>query len=459
MSIPQAGGEVIENYDQMVAFLASGCKREDQWRIGTEHEKFGFHKKNLTPLPYDGPCSILAILRGLRDRFNWEPVMESHHLIGLTRDCANVSLEPGGQLELSGAPLKTLHETAAELEQHLTELKEVSDEIGANFINLGAAPIWPHEAMPTMPKGRYRLMTDYMDQVGTMGKSMMYRTSCVQVNLDFSSENDMVKKMRVALALQPIATALFANSPFFDSKLSGYKSWRSRIWWDLDASRTGMLPFVFEPGFGFEAWVDYALDVPMYFVHREGVYIDALGQSFRDFLNGKLPALPGEKPRLSDWQDHLTTIFPEARLKQFIEMRGADAGDKYHITALSAFWVGILYNKTALDSARELTKHWTTDFRKALLVNCAKDGLNAKVNGISIFEVASELVQLARDGLIAREYGNAQGTVENEVYFLEPLFQNIKNKQSSADRLIKLYESSWKLNLNEVYRHASFYQN
>ncbi|MEL7089578.1 MAG: glutamate--cysteine ligase, partial [Planctomycetota bacterium] len=303
MSIPQSGGGPIERHAQMAEYLAAGCKPREDWRIGTEHEKFGYCRDSLLPLPYDGPRSIRAILEGLRDRFGWDPLEEDGKIIGLTKDGANVSLEPGGALELSGAPVETIHETCDEVNQHLREVKDVADELGACFIGLGAAPVWSHEQMPLMPKGRYKLMDAYMERVGTTGKMMMRRTCTVQVNLDFATEADMVQKMRVALALQPVATALFANSPFFEGAPNGHRSWRSRIWRDLDASRTGMLPFVFDEGFGFEAWVEYALDVPMYFVYRDGVYVDALGQSFRDFLKGELPALPGETPTLSDWAD------------------------------------------------------------------------------------------------------------------------------------------------------------
>ncbi|MBR9842633.1 MAG: glutamate--cysteine ligase, partial [Rhodobacteraceae bacterium] len=310
MSIPQSGGGPIEHHSQLAEYLESGCKPREEWKIGTEHEKFGYCKETLKPLPYEGERSILAVLEGLRDGHGWSPVEEAGKLIGLEKDGANVSLEPGGQLELSGAPLDNIHQTCDEVNRHLADVKDISDKIGVGFIGLGAAPVWGHEEMPQMPKGRYRLMTNYMDKVGTMGKSMMYRTCTVQVNLDFGSEADMVQKLRVALALQPVATALFANSPFFDGKVNGHKSWRSRIWRDLDPARTGMLPFVFDEGFGFESWVEYALDVPMYFVYRDGEYINALGQSFRDFLKGELPALPGETPTLSDWADHLTTVFP-----------------------------------------------------------------------------------------------------------------------------------------------------
>ncbi|MGR3435433.1 MAG: glutamate--cysteine ligase, partial [Shimia sp.] len=358
MSIPQSGGGPIEHHAQLAQYLADGCKPEAAWRIGTEHEKFAFGADDLRPLPYEGTRSIRAILEGLRDRFGWAPILEGDHLIGLTKDGANVSLEPGGAVELSGAPLETIHETCDEVNAHLREVQAVADDIGARFIGLGAAPHWSHDDMPLMPKGRYALMDAYMQRVGAMGRDMMRRTCTVQVNLDFGSEADMVQKMRVAVALQPVAAALFATSPFWEGVPNGHKSWRSRIWRDLDAARTGMVPFVFDAGFGFEAWAEYALDVPMYFVYRDGRYVDALGQSFRDFLRGDLPALPGEKPTLSDWADHLTTLFPEARLKRFIEMRGADGGPWRRLCALPALWTGLCYDRGALDAAWDLAKGW-----------------------------------------------------------------------------------------------------
>ena len=382
--------------------MIEGCKPKEDWRIGTEHEKFGYNKETLLPLPYEGPCSVKALLEGLRDEFNWSPVLEAGNIIGLEKDGANVSLEPGGQLELSGAPLETIHETCDEVNVHLEQVQTIADRIGAGYIGLGASPDWAHEQVPMMPKGRYRLMTDYMGRVGTHGTQMMYRTCTVQVNLDFGSEADMVKKMRVALALQPVATALFANSPFFEGKETGYKSWRARVWRDLDASRTGMLPFVFEEGMGFERWVEYMLDVPMYFVYRDGKYIDALGQSFRDFMDGKLPALPGETPTMSDWADHLTTCFPEARLKKFIEMRGADGGPWRRICALPAYWVGLIYDQTALDAAWDLCKNWDAETREALRVAASEEGISAKVGNISMLELARETVAISRAGLAAR---------------------------------------------------------
>jgi len=382
--------------------------------------------------------------------------MEADNIIGLTKNGANVSLEPGGQLELSGAPLASIHETCDEVNVHLVEVQTIADEIGVKFIGLGAAPIWTHDQMSMMPKGRYKLMTDYMGRVGSHGTQMMYRTCTVQVNLDFASEADMVQKMRVALALQPVATALFANSPFFEGKVNGHKSWRARIWRDLDPARTGMLPFVFEDGFGFEAWVEYMLDVPMYFVYRDGKYIDALGQSFRDFLDGKLPALPGETPTLSDWADHLTTCFPEARLKQFIEMRGADGGPWRRLCALPAFWVGLTYDQTALDAAWDLVKDWDAETREALRVAASVDGLQAKVGGINMHELAREAVNISEAGLKARAVPGAGGLIPDETHFLNALKDSIETGKVPADDLLDHYNGDWGGDLSRIYKEYSY---
>ncbi|WP_299921182.1 glutamate--cysteine ligase [uncultured Pelagimonas sp.] len=456
MSIPQSGGGPIERHEQLAEYLSSGCKPKEDWRIGTEHEKFGYCVDTHKPLPYEGTRSIKAVLEALRDRHDWAPILEAGNIIGLEKDGANISLEPGGQLELSGAPLETIHQTCDEVNSHLVDVKDIADKIGVGFIGLGAAPEWSHDQMPMMPKGRYRLMNSYMDKVGTMGKSMMYRTCTVQVNLDFSSEADMVQKMRVALALQPVATALFANSPFFEGKPNGHKSWRSRIWRDLDASRTGMLPFVFDEGFGFEAWVEYALDVPMYFVYRDGEYIDALGQSFRDFLKGELPALPGETPTLSDWADHLTTVFPEARVKKFIEMRGADGGPWRRLCALPAFWVGLTYDQTALDAAWDLAKDWDAETRDELRVQASIHGLQAKVNGIDMHDLAREVVAISEAGLKARAKPGAGGLVPDETHFLNALKESLETGQVPADELLEHYHGDWNGDLSKIYSEFSY---
>jgi glutamate--cysteine ligase len=456
MSIPQSGGGPITSHDQLAEYLASGCKPKEDWRIGTEHEKFGYCKDTLKPLPYEGKRSIRTMLKGLRDTHGWSPVMEGDHLIGLEKGGANISLEPGGQLELSGAPLQTIHETCDEVNAHLREVKDVADTIGVGFIGLGAAPVWRHDDMDLMPKGRYKLMNEYMTKVGTMGRVMMRRTCTVQVNLDFGSEADMVQKMRVAIALQSVATALFANSPFFEGRPNGYKSQRSMVWRNLDAARTGTLPFIFEDGFGFERWVDYALDVPMYFVYRDGKYINALGMSFRDFLKGQLPALPGEIPTLSDWADHLTTAFPEARMKKYIEMRGADGGPWRRLCALPAFWVGLMYDQTALDGAWDLVKSWTPAQHDALRTAASIDGLQAKVTGINMHDLAREVVALSHEGLKTRARPGAGGMVPDETHFLNALHESIESGKSPADELLDHYNGDWHGDLNRIYAKYSY---
>ena len=433
MSIPQSGGGAIEHIGDLAAYMASGEKPKDQWRIGTEHEKFGWLTDTHLPLPYAGDRSISALFAGLQDRFGWTPVREGDNTIGMTRGLANISLEPGGQFELSGAPLSTIHETLTETQGHLFEVKSIADPLGIRFMGIGAAPDWRHDQMPVMPKGRYRLMTDYMGRVGTHGTQMMYRTCTVQVNLDYASEADMVKKLRVALALQPVATALFASSPFFDGKPNGHRSWRSRIWRGLDDTRTGMLPFAFHDGMGYQAYVDWVLDVPMYFVYRDGKYINALGQSFRDFLKGQLPALPGEKPTLSDWADHMTTVFPEARVKKYIEMRGADCGDLGHIVALPAFWVGLMYDQVALDAAWDLVKGLDASTREGLRVAASVSALRGEAGGIKVIDLARAAVSLSQAGLAARGLG--------EEAHLAPLVESLATGDVQADRLLARYET------------------
>jgi glutamate--cysteine ligase len=313
-----------------------------------------------------------------------------------------------------------------------------------------------HDEMPLMPKGRYKLMDGYMQRVGTMGRAMMRRTCTVQVNLDFSSEADMVKKLRVALALQPVATALFANSPFFEGKPNGHKSWRARVWRDLDPARTGMLPFVFEEGFGFERYVQYALDVPMYFVYRDGNYIDALGQSFRDFLKGELPALPGEKPTLSDWADHLTTTFPEARIKQFMEMRGADGGPWRRLCALPALWTGLLYDQGALDAAWDLVKDWDAETREEWRVAASVDALQAEVGGVKMQDLAREVLAISEMGLKARAKPGAGGMVPDERHFLNALIDSVESGKVPADELLDKYHGEWGGDLSKVYGEYNY---
>ena len=447
MSIPQSGGGEIERWEQLAGMMAAGCKPKADWRIGTEHEKFGWLAGSHAPLPYAGAASISTLFAELIARFGWSAVREGDNIIGLTRNGANVSLEPGGQFELSGAPLENLHQVAAELQSHLDEVRSIADPLGIRFMGIGAAPQWSGAEMPVMPKGRYRLMTDYMGRVGTHGTQMMYRTCTVQVNLDYASESDMVQKLRVALALQPVATALFASSPFFDGTLNGHKSWRSRIWRGLDDARTGMLPFAFDEAMGFQRYVDWVLDVPMYFVFRDGRYVNALGQSFRAFLKGELPALPGEKPTLSDWADHMTTVFPEARVKKFIEMRGADCGDQAHINALPAFWVGLMYDQGGLDAASDLVRGLDAETREGLRVAASVAGLQGTAGGVKILDLARAAVGLSHAGLVARGLG--------EEAFLAPLVGSLASEKVQADRWLDLYHGAWGGDLGQIYGAAS----
>lgn len=434
---------------ELVERLASGSKPKADWRIGTEHEKFGFTEGTLRPLPYEGPASIKALLEGIATRFNWEPIVEGEYIIGLKKNGASVSLEPGGQFELSGAPVEDIHQTADEIASHMREARAVAAPMGADFLGLGFSPIWSFDETPSMPKGRYGIMKAYMEKVGRLGRQMMYRSCTVQTNLDFGSEADMVKKLRVSLALQPIATALFANSPFAENRTNGFLSYRSHVWTDTDPDRTGMLPFAFEEGFGFEQYVDFALDVPMYFVRREGKYIDASGLSFRDFMAGKLPVLPGELPAMDDFDDHLSTIFPEVRLKTFLEMRGADSGQEPMLSALSAFWVGLLYNDVALDGAWELVKKWTSAERQSLRSAVPMLGLTAPIAGRSAQDVAKDVLTLSAAGLKRRKRLDAGGA--DETRYLAELMDIADSGVTLAERLLAKYHGPWKRDLRRAF--------
>jgi glutamate--cysteine ligase len=445
---------IIEDRAQLISLFASGEKARDAWRIGTEHEKFVYRTADHRAPSYDEPGGIRDLLSGLT-RFGWEPVVEGGNVIALRGPDGTISLEPAGQLELSGAPLENLHQTCAETGRHLEQVKAVGDEFGLGFLGLGMWPDKTRAELPIMPKGRYGIMLRHMPRVGNLGLDMMLRTCTIQVNLDYSSEADMVKKFRVGLALQPLATALFANSPFTEGKPNGFLSYRSHIWSDTDPARTGMLPFVFEDGFGYERYADYALDVPMYFVFRDGKYIDAAGQSFRDFLRGELPALPGEKPRLSDWSDHLSTAFPEVRLKTFLEMRGADGGRWSKICALPALWVGLLYGGGALDAAWDLVKGWSMEDRETLRNSVPKLGLDAPLpGGGKLADVAGEALDIAASGLRARAELSDAG--DSEAGFIEPLRETVRTGIVPAQRLLNLYNGAWAGDLKRIYDEFSF---
>jgi len=451
----EAKQTLLENRQQLVEYLEAGCKPKAEWRLGTEHEKFGFTIDDLRPLPYAGKRGIRAMLEGLADQFGWQRVEEQGKVIALLGDTgATVSLEPGGQLELSGALLDNIHQTCDEVYTHLAQVKAIAEPLGIAFLGMGFQPKWGLNDAQWMPKGRYRIMREYMKKRGTLGQDMMSRTCTVQVNLDFSSEADMVRKFRVALALQPIATALFANSPFVEGKPCGFVSYRSHVWEDTDPDRTGMLPFVFDSSMGFERYVDYMLDVPMYFVYRNGEYLDASGQSFRDFLAGTLPVLPGEKPNLQDWEDHLTTAFPEVRLKRYMEMRGADGGPWRKLCALPAFWAGLLYERGMLDAAWDLVHDWNMEERLQLRMDAPKLGLNAVIRNRTLQSLALEVLEMASNGLTTRDRLNASG--ENESGFLEPLFTAAQSGLTPAERKLALYDERWNQSVDPVYSEAAY---
>ena len=445
---------LIESRDDLLSVFAGGEKPRDKWRIGTEHEKFVYRLDDHRAPSWDEPRGIRDLLMGLTE-FGWEPVFEGGKVIALKGADGNVSLEPAGQFELSGAPLENLHQSCAESGRHLQQCKAIGDRLGLGFLGLG---MWPDKArsdLPVMPKGRYKIMLNYMPKVGTLGLDMMLRTCTIQVNLDYSSDTDMVKKFRVGLALQPVATALFANSPFTEGRPNGYKSFRSHIWEDTDPDRTGMLPFVFDDGFGYERYCDYALDVPMYFVYRAGQYIDVAGESFRSFIEGKLPQLPGEKPTLTDWTDHLSTAFPEVRLKSFLEMRGADGGRWSRICALPALWVGLLYDTEALDAAWDLVRHWHIDEREKLRHDVPKLALDAVTpDGQSMREFAGQVLEIAAGGLTRRARLNSAG--DNEGGFLDPLRDVVATGMTPADRLLYKFEHEWGGDVSQIYEEFSF---
>lgn len=441
----------LETRDELVAWFEAGCKPKAQWRVGTEHEKFVFTLNDHKPVPYAGHQSIRALLDGMHGLLGWEPIMEGENIIGMfdVTGGGAISLEPGGQFELSGAPFDNVHQTAAELFAHLAQVREVAKPLGIGFLGLGMTPSWSRADMPVMPKGRYKIMTNYMPKVGTRGLDMMYRTCTVQANLDFSSEADMVKKLRVSLALQPVATALFANSPFTEGCPNGYLSARSEIWRDTDNNRAGMLPFAFEDGMGFERYVDYALDVPMYFIKRGDQYIDASGKSFRDFFAGKLDIMPGEKPTLSDWANHLSTIFPEVRLKRYLEMRGADGGPWRRLPSLSAYWVGIFYDDDALDACWQMVKDWTAAERQKLRDDVPKLGFRAEIRGRNVLTLAQETLRVSAKGLARRKRLDRNG--RDETRYLRPLEESIARGITPAEELLEKFHGEWGGNVDRIY--------
>ena len=447
----------IQSKEDLIKPFQNGEKKPSDFKIGTEHEKFVFNIDTLKPVPFLGESGIENLLLALK-KYGWESILEDGNTIGLSRDKSlgggTITLEPAGQLELSGAPLTNIHETFNELDEHRSQISKEGSNLGLGFLGAGLTPDWSFDEMPIMPKSRYQIMKNYMPKKGNLGLDMMFRSTTIQVNLDYSSESDMIKKFKVSLALQPIATALFANSPFLDGNLTGYNSFRSHIWTDTDPDRTGMLPFVFDGEMSYEKYVDYALKVPMYFIYRDGNYLDVSGSSFEDFLNGDLDELPNEKPNIIDWENHLTTIFPEVRLKSFLEMRGADGGSFESVCALSSFWVGLLYDSESLDSSFNLIKDFNIKQLQELRIEVAKNGLHSIIEGIEIQEIAKKVLKLSREGLRNRNILNENG--DSEEIFLDPLQKILSSGKSSSDDLIKKFSNNWNKNLVNMYKEYTF---
>ena len=446
----------IETREELVAWLEAGNKPRSQFRLGTEHEKFVFTVEGHNPVSYEGRRGIRALLEGMQHLLGWEPIIEDGNIIGLfdVTGGGAISLEPGGQFELSGAPVETVHQTCSELMAHLAQVKEIARPLGIGFLGLGMTPTWSRSQIPMMPKGRYRIMTGYMPKVGKHGLDMMYRTCTVQTNLDYSSEADMVKKLRVSLALQPVATAMFANSPFTEGKPNGFLSFRSEIWRDTDPDRCGMLPWAFEPGMGFERYVDYALAVPMYFVKRGQHYIDVAGQSFPDLMQGKLPGLPGERATISDWANHISTIFPEVRLKRYLEMRGADGGPWRRLPALPAYWAGLLYDDDSLDAAWDMVKNWTAEERQELRDDVPKLGFAARIAGHDVLHLAKATMVLAEKGLARRRRLDAGG--QDERRYLRPIEEYVARGITPAEELLEKFNGAWDRSVDPVFKEYAY---
>jgi glutamate--cysteine ligase len=451
-----ADGEVVGSRDALARWFEAGCKPNGPFRVGMEHEKIPFYRSGLSPVPYEGQKGILALLEGMNARLGWERIEDGGHLIGLydANDGGAISLEPGGQFELSGAPMDTAHETAEELDRHLGHCRAVAGELGIGFLTLGMSPKWTLAETPRMPKSRYDIMKRYMPRVGTRGLDMMFRTATVQANLDYRNEADMVAKLRVGLALQPAITALFANSPFTDGKPNGFLSMRSEIWRHTDPDRTGMLHFAFEPGMGFEAYVDFALDVPLYFLKRGSKYVDVAGASFRDLLAGRLAAAPGERATMADWANHLSTIFPEVRLKRYLEMRGADVGSPERIVAMSAMMIGLYYDKGSLEAAQSLIKDFSAEDRQRLRDDAPRLGLAAKAAGRDLRSVALDMLSIARKGLERRARLNGRG--EDETVWLRPLEAIAESGRSPAAAWLDRFSGAWGRSVDPAFVEATF---
>lgn len=447
----------IEGMDELVDYLAAGNKPRDKWRIGTEHEKFPFYVDGNAPVPYGTDRGIRTLLEGMQKTLGWDPIIDAGRIIGLVEPTGQgaISLEPGGQFELSGAPVETIHQTCREGNAHLAQLREIAEPLGIRFLGLGGSPKWTLAETPRMPKSRYDIMTAYMPKVGTKGLDMMYRTCTIQVNLDFESEADMRRKMQVSLKLQPLSTALFANSPFTDGKPNGLQSWRGDIWRDTDNQRSGLLDFCFSPEFGFADYAEWALDVPMYFVIRDGRYHDMTHMTFRQFMAGAARnEITDGMPTIGDWANHLSTLFPDVRLKRFLEMRGADGGPWRRICALPAFWVGLLYDPATLDAVEAMTRDWSYEETLAMRNAVPEQGIAAPFRNTTLREIGREVLSLSRQGLVNRNNKNRDGFDESG--FLNTLDEVVSRGTTSAEEMLNAYHTRWGGSIEPVFLEYAY---
>lgn len=443
----------LENFSQMIEWLEEGSKPKSEWRIGTEHEKFPFYTHDFSPVPYEGDKGIKALLTGMQKVLNWEAITDDDKIIGLAgpNGMGAISIEPGGQFELSGAPLENIHQTCKESNTHLRAVKKVANDLGIGFLGTGSSPVWTLEETPVMPKSRYEIMTRYMPKVGTRGHDMMYRTSTIQVNLDFNSEACMRKKLQTSLKLQPLSSALFANSPFTQGKPNGELSWRSGVWKDVDNQRGGYQPFMLSPNFGFESYLDWVIDCPMYFIIRDGKYVDMTHITFRNFMAGKQK---GVVATMGDFTNHISTVFPDVRLKRFLEMRGADGGRWQKICALPAFWVGLMYDDDVLDEATDYVKNWTPQMVGQLRDDVPQKALRAEIDGKSLLQVGKDILNMSRRGLEKRAILNNDGF--DERVFLNALDEVIAGERTQAEQLLSLYEGPWQGDIKRIYDEMAF---
>ena len=435
----------------LIKWFEAGCKPKNLFRIGTEHEKFVYKLNSLKPVSYNEPSGIKNILKSLV-RFGWVEVSESGNIIALRKDNQSITLEPGGQLELSGAPLENIHQTCSEVNEHLKQVKIIGNELNIGFLGVGARLEGKLSSDLWMPKPRYKIMKDYMPLVGNLGLEMMADTCTVQANLDYSSEQDMRRKLKTSFILQPIVTALFASSPIEKMKPSKYITRRAAIWFDVDKDRCGTPKFIFDENLSFESWVDYALKVPMYFIKRNGQYINCAGASFEKFMLGKLEQLSNEKPTILDWEDHLSTIFTEIRLKQYIEFRGADAGPWKSLCALPALWVGLLYDSESLNEAESLAKSWSFDMYKKAYEEVPVKGLDLIINKRSINDHAKDLIAISKRGLKKRNF--LDGTGNDESGYLNQLEEITHTGNSQAKKMLSMWNNNEPL--KSIYDHYSY---